>query len=534
MTESLTVYLEHLFKNSNLLKTSIEVELIAKGRLKKVYKILGIGDVFSEKREREHAMLLFEPDDSLSTQIAIGLYGIFKMSVHRYLRKCSEKERAPSSIKKMAYVRNALSLLTEAEFGYKAIPEAYYTLYAKERDSYGMIVRLMKGRPVIPPKDFSYRGDWEIDELSRFQRKLKEMLLNYGFYGAVWQCDPFVSVTPQNFLKDENNRWVWIDVESLFLPLLSPSCLLKSIEIGKIIFDYVDTKKLREKVSDRKLFLKAKLGEVKYRELIRCIGLIEKYQKIEEEEEGLSKIAREFQLAHWRRIGIIGEEDGYFQGMLKALFNYTSHTYKLLTEKAKNGVKNFYSGVLDFLKVLKNSDYAKNLVFKKLSEEGEKWISLKRIDKSNLDKTLEMSKAFAEYLRDFGYHFTFKLLDPPIIGNFILLSLFLLNPMLGIAYLLHQPVLRTLYTLSRIKKSKLSRRIALVVGTVPFIGILAYPAQIAAYDVKNKGRILEFLASMYLSKVPFVGGKNSRLEYAGLKLIRKISNKIIDIDNYKM
>jgi hypothetical protein len=143
------------------------------------------------------------------------------------------------------------------------------------------------------------------------------------------------------------------------------------------------------------------------------------------------------------------------------------------------------------------------------------------------------SQELSEYARCFGMHLSIKLAAPVLIplkvggfaafaatGNF----LYLLPIMVS-------PILRTVITLIRMignARQGTAYGEALLIGTLPVIGNLAFPMQMYSSHPRLSTFLIRDAAARLSRMFPIYGGRDSRLEIAAIKLAN-IPLELLDI-----
>ncbi len=164
-------------------------------------------------------------------------------------------------------------------------------------------------------------------------------------------------------------------------------------------------------------------------------------------------------------------------------------------------------------------EFTENYVDEKIDD----WKNSQRLNDEEVANLRERvsSPAMAEYLKGFMAHLGLNFLEPPFVANFVAIFLAaILDQPAIILVLFMGPILRTLYTLSRMVCNRgkgIPYSTAFIAGAVPKLGTMAYLIQMSTAH-PNLSR---FLARWQLSNVgchvPLFGGPDSRLEHASIK-----------------
>ncbi|MCK4814184.1 hypothetical protein KA005_00315, partial [bacterium] len=109
------------------------------------------------------------------------------------------------------YTRKVVRDLTVAWFGTPRVADALYIRWDNKHVGWVLGTEYIKGRG---PDPVLRNSKYEISELMAFMDKLMDHLYEAGLYGPMWQADKGLSVPTSNFLLDENENWIWIDLES--------------------------------------------------------------------------------------------------------------------------------------------------------------------------------------------------------------------------------------------------------------------------------------------------------------------------------
>lgn len=169
-----------------------------------------------------------------------------------------------------------------------------------------------------------------------------------------------------------------------------------------------------------------------------------------------------------------------------------------------------------------------------------RWIIQRRFQSWQDDKRLTDSEkqllsqdlgcpAIEEYLRGFGTHVGLKLLLPVVVplkavgaAAFVASG----NPIYFLLMFFLLPILRTLTTIWWMLNSgqpARNFRDALIVGTLPTVGTLAFPVQMGSSCPHLTAFLMRDFASQLGRFVPVYGGKDSRTEIAFIKAVNAVS-----------
>ncbi len=155
----------------------------------------------------------------------------------------------------------------------------------------------------------------------------------------------------------------------------------------------------------------------------------------------------------------------------------------------------------------------------------DEWLALERITPIEADRLKERihSPAVTEYLKCFMLQLALTVFELPILNNIIIIALALiLNELMILLYFFLVPLLRTIYTLTRMWQNR-HREIrygtALVIGALPKIGTIAYPMQMLSSHPNLSRFLVRSQTCAWIDSVPVIGGYGSRLERVTIRIV---------------
>lgn len=161
----------------------------------------------------------------------------------------------------------------------------------------------------------------------------------------------------------------------------------------------------------------------------------------------------------------------------------------------------------------------------------DEWLALARITPAEADRLRDRiySPAVTEYLKGFMLQLGLIVFELPLINNVIVIVIALvLNELMVLLYFFLVPVLRTLYTLSRMWRNRhreISYGTALVIGAIPKAGTFAYPLQLFSTHPNLSRFLVRSQACAWVESVPLIGGHGSQLE----RIVIRITDWMLSI-----
>ncbi len=541
----------------NQLFDSIDEIKLAKSEQLKYVKSLGKGkaarvELVRDSQERFIAEKQFTCGSALTRWL-------YKLSFQAPLAYRNNVNAAATAF----YTRQVIRDLTDFWFGSPRVAEAKYIRWDSENEGWVLGTEYIKGRGPDPNlRDTKF----EIFELISYMDKLMEHLYEAGLYGPMWQADKRLSVPTSNFLLNEKNEWIWVDLESAVpaLRLLRNSPYLREARKKGFVplFGDIDFEKLARYIEKHQLKLS------KYPALLKNIERLEHYMRAWKESElaifrnrknGQARFFNEMELKNnvieqyvttWKKEYTISQKTENRVrksfGMLLLLLIFAD-IVALVTSKKYHAhwIENKYRKLehKDRIprgyreKLLANLILSK-LVFKELQywlnapeikvkykqfgdfyleQKTKEWAGLGRL---TLKERWELKTGLKEssvYLRGFGYHLFLKpfsiYFNTISIGGAIITGTW--EPLL-IMFIM--PILRDIATVilwvqERLKGNKIRVGTAFAVGSITKVGILAFPAQMYHRQREIFRLITNNMAAGTAVRVPIFGETNSTIEH---------------------
>lgn len=503
-------------------------------------KIIGKGRSGQVYRETDHS------GNDLAVKVFSGVDGLTDFVNYVLTGAPNPYAWNEDAVECAHYRREILSLLITFWFNKGVrIAKSFGTDWHSTEKAYKITTEFISGRPVALAHPFSSNTDEELNSLVKeVMKPLEKHLIDSGFYGLVWQAGKGNPIALNNFLRDQNGDWVWIDAESGVPALfpLNPLSLLgfyipKSFKFRRPMFDDVDTSKLKSYLKEHENELGQKLGDDKTTWLYEYVRRLEFFQK---RWKGVKRIQKSIQYqlkkenispeqAEWysnRPLLWVSKEFGKLlkRALFKLFVKIPAKIFrKLLSIKLwlllKNSFRFIFSAVYRKAKV-------EELIHSRLDD----WQQRGHLKSKHADFLSNQAKqeSTSPYLADFIILLGLKPLTN-IIELIVLPALYAAGLIgegtLAIGVAFGGIIYRTLYTLGKIiyetvffkKEDRHPRWIALIIGLIPTFGNLAYPAQMV-YSAGSKSRELaEFLmydiSARIGGKIPIWGGKDTRTEH---------------------
>lgn len=431
-------------------------------------------------------------------------------------------------------------------FGSKLrLARAYDHRWSHQHQAFEMDCQFIDGRPVILHSPFTAASNAQLpDVVEGVMQPLQEHLMEAGFDGLLWQAGLGNPVALNNFLCEgpdgaEGYRWAWIDLES-GVPALFPInprvlfdfYLPKSFEHRRPLFDDVDTDKLRHYIRGRRLGIVNHIGEERFTALQQAI---EDLGEAQDRWKALSRVRRSigYRLS---RGGISTRQAQYYA--LRPVRWYTREAARAVGPALRavgRGAARLWDKIRGIplrrvfiiaWSAILSETYRTNLAKEYVTLRVNRWHDRRQLTDeqvADLREHLEVEEA-TSYLPDFGVHLAIK----PVlkITQYALLPLLwaagLINEWhVGLYILFAGAAARSLYTGYRFAEN--TRRgqekpwVALVVGVLPSVGNLAFPAQIIATSSHTQAHVAQFILydtfSSFGRFLPIWGGQDTLTEH---------------------
>lgn len=455
--------------------------------------------------------------------------------------------------------RRILNVLVELWFGTKLrVADAYAFRWNDRARAFELDCARIRGAPVSLVHPFSDAGDAQLaDAIDNVLKPLQAHLIRAGFDGLVWQAGLGNPVALNNFLcegdhGDGSCRWVWIDLESGVPALvpINPVDLLrfylpKSLRHGRPLFDDVDIETLRGYAQSVSRSLELKLGPRRALQFHRDIKKLSDSQR-------RWKAPPRYKRAIAYRLARGAIDRGQARHYLRHPVRWYGRELCIACVAALRGVRGVSAALAGWLARLDwpralgtlwrcllsqqhRAQCARRYVAGRIGE----WRRRGQLDERQagiLSEQLCTDESSA-YLADFGMHLAVK----PLVKSMewgVLPALFVLGWVdegtLAIVLLTAGASVRTLYTLGRVIQNALRGRekpwAALVIGTMPVFGNLAFPMQIMLSGTHADARVAQFILYDTFSRFgrvfPIWGGRDTYTEHvfnrvAGLFIRRR-------------
>ncbi len=494
-----------------------------------------------------------------------------------------------AAIKACLFRRKVLRDLTEFWFGRPLVADAYYTRWDERAGAYVLGTEFIEGRgPKLGPVNFhkirhllhnypvrlykwitrskfqkAASEPWEIREAVRQLDTLKGRFHQAGFIGSEWQVNKTLSVPTSNLLKDSDGQWVLIDVESAFPAIIFPRDIWRALRFGSVpLFDDVDFDKLHTYLTANSEEIGERLGEERVKALESNVAQLEHYTREWKEGEvalfshrhhlltdaRLRGQIRESIVEYWLLTGRISNDKA--ERLRKSVLRFYRY---LLADLVKSilsvpvvvvrGIMSFGRGLAKVLRSFAEVTYGTFFSEEHLhrmaesytNERIDRWERSQRLTKEEADRLREdlQSPTTVEYLKGLVVHIAFSALTPPVITDAVIVSLAVYEDRHKILLaLFFTAALRTLYTIYRAIRNRgkgFSYRYAFVIGMIPHIGILAYPAQMSFTHPELSRFLSRNQASGVGTYFPLFGGTDSRLEHFCMRSLDWVASTFYEV-----
>jgi len=449
------------------------------------------------------------------------------------------------AVRSVVIHRRIAGALVNAWFGPKLnVAEAYSHGWDEHARTFWIDCRFSDGRHVQLYHPFSAERNGQLGDLTAgVMKPLQRHLAEAGLDGLVWQAGRGNPVALNNFLyegaDEAGSRWAWIDLES-GVPALFPInpldlalfYLPKSFRHRCALFDDVDVPKLQAYLAGRCEELEQKLG---------CQALTQ----LEADVQALGETQRQWKSMprHMRSItcrlgkGRISQQQADW---------YSRHPYLWYARELSRVPRLMLRGVtglvlaavarlrsINLLRVARagwllvwSERYREQIARKYVAARIGRWQQRGQLtpeEAGKLQGHLDAEEA-STYLTDFGVHLGVK----PFVKAaqwWVLPAMYATGNIHGLVFGLLMveggAIVRTAYTLGRLVQNAMRRRekpwAALVVGTLPMIGNLAFPIQILFSSAHTNATIAQFILCDTFARlgraVPIWGGRDTLTEH---------------------
>lgn len=411
--------------------------------------------------------------------------------------------------------RNILKLLVPAWMDSNVdVAEASAVVRNQEKRTFELQTRMVRGRAAHLHHPLSDEVDDDEAEIlwRRTMPRLRAHLQNAGFDGLLWQAGAGNPVALNNFLYEpadqelqstrsatSDGRWVWIDLESgvpaifpISLKVLFQYSLAHWWRLGHPMFDDVDIVRLKDYLDANAEELRLSLGDEAYQTVTSdAVRLGEHQFKWKSIGRLLSSI--QYRLARGdidqgqadyysdHRVLWVLRESG--RGVLSSMHVLQGGFLSIWNRFKQLNLLSLARGCGRFLISQK---YREAFVHGYLDRSIGQWTNRGQLtdEQANILRAQIGSPDSSVYITDFGIHIAIK---PAVKATqyWLLPALFAFGLIggkaLAILILVGGAIGRSAYTLGRMIQSAANGHekpwVALVVGVMPLVGNLAYPAQ---------------------------------------------------------
>jgi hypothetical protein len=459
--------------------------------------------------------------------------------------------------------RKVLGPLVDAWFDGKLhVADAYSVSWNADSRAWELATEYSEGGPIPLLHPFRAANP-ELDVLrDRILAPLQERLIEAGIDGAVWQAGLGNPVGLNNFLLTEPERgercgYAFIDVES-GVPALFPMnplelfrfYLPRSLHHRAPLFDHVDTAKLGAYLERNAAHLRERLGGERFDDVVEHTRCLAHHQ------DRWTRQARSDRgIEYQQRKGRLSEaEAAFFRRRRSAWWarEAARATHRALTVLVVRLPVWIGSRVLGISPraVLSNvwhfttSQHYRTCIGRKyVRGRIREWRKRDQLAEDDARTLLEelRSDASSAYISDFGAHLgmkaTFQLLEFTLIAALVaarVLPVWFIPVIIALDGLIY----RTTYTLYRMAREAAARRplpwIALLVGLIPLLGSLAFPAQMVFAASARRGHVPQFILFDSFTrlgvKLPIWGGKDTYTEHAlnrlAARMVRRFTTTV--------
>jgi hypothetical protein len=452
--------------------------------------------------------------------------------------------------------RKVIAALVDAWHGDALhVADSYGVSWNEESRAWELATEYSEGGPI--PLLHPFRdANPELDVLRHeILELLQERLIEAGVDGAVWQAGRGNPVGLNNFLRLDREegsrapRFAFIDVES-GVPALFPMnplelfrfYLPRSFHHRQALFDDVDVERLREYLRENELKLRAALGSERMGALAHHTERLGHHQRRwrsqPRHERGIEYQWRRGRLAdrraeHFRRHRV----QWWAREAGRTLYRVLLLLVVRLPARIGGWILGISPGTVlrNIWQFVSSQRYRTNIGRKYVRGRIREWRKRDQLaegDARALLDELRHDEASA-YLSDFGAHLgmkaTFQLLEFTLFAALVaagVLPIWFIPLVIALDGLIY----RTAYTLYRMGREAAARRplpwIALLVGLVPLLGSLAFPAQMVFAAKARCGDVPRFILYDTFTRLgvrlPIWGGRDTYTEHFLNRLAHRI------------
>jgi hypothetical protein len=450
--------------------------------------------------------------------------------------------------------RNILKLLVPVWMdGNVDVADASAVVRNKKQMTFELHTRLVHGRAAHLHHPLSGEVEDEAEILwRRTMPELREHLQNAGFDGLLWQAGAGNPVALNNFLYEpadqelqstrvasSDGRWVWIDLESgvpAIFPI-SPKVLFQYSlanwwRLGHPLFDDVDSVRLKDYLETNAEELKRSLGEEAYETVTSDAARLGEHQF---KWKSIGRLLSSIQYRLARGDIDQGQADYYSNHRLRWVLRESTRGVLSSMQVLKGGLLAAWSRLkqLNLISLahgcwrfLISQKYREAFVHDYLDRSIEQWMHRGQLSNQHAQVLREQigSPDSSVYITDFGIHIAIK---PAVKATqyWLLPALFAFGLLGGttvaILIITGGALGRSAYTLGRMVQSAAHGYekpwVALVVGVMPLVGNLAYPAQMIYSAGGKDEKLARFMMDDGFARVgrhlPIWGGQDTWTEH---------------------
>jgi hypothetical protein len=453
------------------------------------------------------------------------------------------------------YRRKILAALVETWFdGQLTVAQAIDYSWNEQAKAWQLDTQFIDGRPLPLCHPLSDDDGHLKNIRHQVMQPLQRLLRTSGFDGLVWQAGKGNPVALNNFLlvdgADGQVSYCFIDLESGVPALfpLDPTALLTfylptSLRYGRPLFDDVHPEKLRRYLEDQRPLIIARLGEEGYQQLGKWLERLAEHQR---RWKGKPRVERgiEYQLCKGRLS--IERADWYrrhpWRWRLREIGRATAKAAELLLLRLPRKLARTLLAIKirplleRSWKLIRSQQYRAEFARSIVRERIEHWSERGQLDDHQRQRMLEDLEADAAspYLTDFGVHVGLKV-TVQIVELMLYSALFatgiISGPVLALLIAADGAIYRSAYTLYRMlhaaRRMKPLPWVALLVGLLPLVGSLAFPAQMIWSAVGREDRVARFIVydtfTAIGAKLPIWGGRDTLTEHYFNRLAHRLT-----------
>ncbi|MBF2074697.1 MAG: hypothetical protein IGS50_13165 [Synechococcales cyanobacterium C42_A2020_086] len=444
------------------------------------------------------------------------------------------------------YRRKLLLDLVQVWFGNRLqVSDALAVAWNPEFKAYQLDTQFVRGRHVSLRQPCSQSRNQELATLvDEIMLPLQQLLMEAGLDGLVWQSGKGTPTALNNFLLTEPvtdpPMFCWIDLES-GVPALFPINILqlfqfylpKSFHYRRPLFDDVDGPKLKRYLHRHQQQLQACWGQSRYAKNL------ERVEQLEYHQARWKSMRRVDRSIHYQlKKGRIDPQQARWYSQRPLLW-YGREGLRAIDLLLNALVIKLPRRLLCYLQALAHSTFLRHF-WQFLISHGyrvslardyiigriETWHQRHHLTEEEFNNLMAEfhQERSSEYINGFGVHIGLKIFFQAMeIGVLPLLYFAGLISAVGVVtwVVVGGPVYRTIYTFYRLVRAATKGKplpwIALFVGLLPTVGLLAYPCQIIYSAHEERKQIAQFVVYDFFTrigaKIPIWGGEDTQTEH---------------------